>query len=82
MPKPDIDVRPVGWSALTVFAVVSAVIGTVFAMLQVWHEPAGGAPSGAASLVPALRALGPTLQSAPQLDAAVARDAAASQAER
>jgi hypothetical protein len=75
MSRLDIEYRAVLWSGLTVAAVVSGAIGVALVLLHAWHEPPGGAPSGAASLVPALRALGPTLQSAPQLDAAVQRAA-------
>jgi hypothetical protein len=82
MSRPDIDVRPVLWSGLTVAAVVAIVIAAAFGLLHAWNEPPGGAPSGAATLVPALRELGPTLQSAPQLDAAASRFEAASQARR
>jgi hypothetical protein len=80
MSEPDINFRPVLWGGLTIAAVVATVIGSVFGLLRAWHEPAGGTPTGAASLVPALRAKGPTLQSAPQLNAAADRAAAASQA--
>jgi hypothetical protein len=69
MSRPDIDVPPVLRSGLALAATVALVIAVVFGLLDRWHEPPGGAPSGAASLVPALQALGPTLQSAPQLDA-------------
>ncbi len=68
MSRLDVDVRAVLWSGLTIAALVAGVIALVFASLHAWHEPPGGAPSGASSLVPALRALGPTLQSAPQLE--------------
>jgi hypothetical protein len=66
----DVDLRPLLWSALAIAATVSGAIALIFVLLRAWHEPPGGAASGAATLVPALRALGPTLQSAPQFDAA------------
>jgi hypothetical protein len=80
MSRPDIDVPPVLRSGLALAAIVALAIGAVFGLLHLWHEPPGGAPSGAASLVPALQALGPTLQSAPQLDAAASPATASSQA--
>jgi hypothetical protein len=82
MSGPDIEIRAVLWSGLTLATVVAAVIGATLALLHVWHEPPAGMPSGAASLVSTLRSLGPALQSAPQVGADATRAAAASQARR
>lgn len=68
MPKPDFAFGPVAIGAAAVALVVAIAIAASFALLRSWHEPPGGLPSGAADLVPALRANGPSLQSAPQAD--------------
>ena len=69
----DISMKHVGAAAAVLVLAVAAAIGAVFALLRTFDEPAGGRQSGAAELVPSLRAAGPALQSAPQIDAAAER---------
>lgn len=73
MPAHDIAVKPVLLSALAIALVVAVAIGSAFGLLHAWRMPAGGAPSGATELLPALRAAGPALLSAPQDEAAAFR---------
>jgi hypothetical protein len=73
MSAPDVDHRPIVFAALAVAAVVAASIGVAVVLMHAWQEPLGGQASGAPSLLRTLRGRGPTLQSAPQIDAAAYR---------
>ena len=73
MRDPDVALTPVLLGVAAIVGAIAVSIAAVFALLRAWGEPPGGARSGADSLVPALRAAGPALQSAPQVDAATDR---------
>lgn len=81
----DIHVKPVLVTAAIIAATVGLSIGAVLLLLGWWDEPFGGIRTGAGTVVPALKAQGPALQSAPEIDggayrAAKARELAAAKA--
>jgi hypothetical protein len=53
-----------------ILLMVACVIAAVLALLAAWSEPWGGEPGDGERIVPALRAEGAALQSAPQADRA------------
>lgn len=87
MRPPDLALRPILLAAVVIGVVVAGAIGAVLLVLRAWNEPYGGPPIGGDRLVRGLRAAGPALQSAPQVEGAayrreMARELAASEAAR
>ena len=74
----ELRVGRIAGAAVFAALLVGAVVATSFGLLRHWRLPAGG-QGGSAALVAAIPA--PRLQSAPQLERAVAETRAAAQAE-
>ena len=77
MSQHEVNVKAVLLSATLIATVVGLSIGAVLLLLAWWGEPFGGVRSGAATVLPALQAEGPALQSAPEVDGAAYRAAKA-----